>query len=481
MSDKEIARILLRLKTLETENEKLKEENAYLKFKLEDLQSKRYKSKKIKPPDDPGAPTPAPKKKKGGLFGHIGWFRKKPHKIDRIEDVRLNICPECGSKDLTECGNTHDHIQEDIVLPEIEVTLYRKHHYYCKKCKKVFSPKGSDEISGSRIGPRAKAFAAFLRYVVKISSRDIKTLFDKAFGIKIAASSIIGFMSSLKTEALPLYNDLLAALKKGPFIHADETGWNIDGINYWLWKFSNKKICVSHIDKGRGQKVVENILGKNYLGVLISDFLSAYNKIITKAKQRCLAHLFRDLEKVIEYWRDDLEVNRYCRRLAKILKDAISLYKEYKDKEWDERYYTRRAHLKDSLKDFSFPNPNKRILKRFAKRLERHKDEILTFLYVKDIDHHNNHAEQQIRPDVIFRKITNGNRSLKGAENHSVLMTILQTAKLNDMDPIATLEKILLQSKKNPFSKILSPPEKDPPSCARNDIKKRDSLSYSPI
>ena len=34
------------------ENEKLKEENAYLKFKLEELQAKRYKSNKKKPPDD---------------------------------------------------------------------------------------------------------------------------------------------------------------------------------------------------------------------------------------------------------------------------------------------------------------------------------------------------------------------------------------------------------------------------------------------
>ena len=159
----------------------------------------------------------------------------------------------------------------------------------------------------------------------------------------------------------------------------------------------------------------------------------------------------------------------------------MALYKEYKNKEWDERYYTKRAHLNDSLRDFSFPNPSKRILKRFANRLERHKGEILTFLYIKDIDPHNNHAEQQIRPDVIFRKITNGNRSLTGAENHSVLMTILQTAKLNNLDPIATLEKILLQNKENPFSKILSPPKKGPPPYTGSNIERRSALSYSPV
>ena len=123
------------------------------------------------------------------------------------------------------------------------------------------------------------------------------------------------------------------------------------------------------------------------------------------------------------------------------------------DKEWDELYYSRRAHLNDALKDFDFPNPNKKILKRFAKRLKRHKGELLTFLYEKGIDYHNNHAEQQIRPDVI---------SIKGAENHSVIMTILQTAKLNNMDPIKTLENILLAGKKNPFSEILTPFRKRP-------------------
>ena len=222
--------------------------------------------------------------------------------------------------------------------------------------------------------------------------------------------------------------------------------------------------------------MVEKLLGKDYDGVLISDFLSAYNKILAKAKQRCLAHITRDLDKVIQYWHNDKEVSRYCKRLSKIFEDAISLYEEYKGKEWDKKYRRRRYLITSQLTDFSFPNPNKRILKRFAKRLKRHKNELFTFLYIKDIDYHNNHAEQQIRPDVIFRKITNGNRSLAGAENHSVAMTILQTAKLNKLDPIATLEKILLRNKENPFSKILSPPEKDKPPVLQNHS---GTLAYS--
>ncbi|MBL7158829.1 MAG: IS66 family transposase [Candidatus Omnitrophica bacterium] len=438
--------------------ETLEEELALVKFELEDLRLKRYKSKRKKPPGNNEPPMPLPKKK-GGLFGHIGWFRRKPKNIHKIEEVKLTECPDCGSQDIKEYKNeVEEHTQEDIVLPKVETTLFRKHLYYCKKCQKAVRARGLNELSGSYIGPTAKSFAVFLKYGIKTSDRDIQCMFEKMFNLKIAPSSIVGFRDQLKREALPTYEALKESLKQGRFIHADETGWKIDGDNAWVWKFSNKKICVTHTDLSRGQKVVEDVLGDKYNGTLISDFLSAYNKISAKAKQRCLVHILRDLEKVIKYWRDDKEVIRYCTMLKKILEDSIGLAGEYRDKKRDKIYYRKRKLIVKRLHDFSFPNPNKRILQRFVKRLNRHKNEVFTFLYEKGVDFHNNHAEQQIRPDVIFRKITFGNRSLEGAKVHDVLMSILQTAKLNGMDPIETLRKLLLGNGKNPLSKVLAPP-----------------------
>lgn len=173
---------------------------------------------------------------------------------------------------------------------------------------------------------------------------------------------------------------------------------------------------------------------------------------------------------MIQYWHDDKEVLRYCKSLKKLLEEAIGLHKDYLNEQWDSQYYRKRKLISQQLLDFRFPNPNKRILQQFVKRLNRHKDELFTFLYEKDVDYHNNHAEQQIRPDVIFRKITFGNRSPKGAEIHQVLMSILQTAKLNHLDPIKVLTQILLpHNNKNPFAKILaSSAKRSPPQyhCA---------------
>jgi transposase len=446
------------IRRLEEENRRLKEENAYLKFELQELKNKLYKRKSRKsppPPDSEKKPFP---KKKGGLFGHIGWFRRKPKRVDRIEEVRLDKCSECGSPDIIECTDVRQHIQQDIILPKVEATLYRKHRYYCKNCKKIVTGLGKNELLKSYIGPRAKTFAAFLKYVVKVSERDIRNIFDKAFNLKVSPSGITGFRDRITKEASLLYDQLVEKLKNSKFIHIDETGWKINGRNCWLWKLSNKKVSVTHINKSRGKKVVDSILGKGYKGVLISDFLAVYNKVRSKAKQRCLAHIIRDLKRVIEYWADDEEVLRYARRLKKIFENAIELYKEYIGKRWDNSYYSRRKALTNALRDFNFPNPNKRILQNFAKRLQKHKDELFSFLYEKDIDFHNNHAEQQIRPDVIFRKITFGNRSERGAQNHNILMSILQTAKLNNLDPLKTLHAILLPKGKNPFSGLAVPP-----------------------
>ena len=435
--------------------EDLEEQLALVRFELEDLKSKRYKPKK--PPKDTEPSPPIPKKK-GGLFGHAGWFRQRPKRIDKIEDVRLDKCPICGCEDMIECKGIREHLQQDVTLPRLETTLFKKHRYYCKRCKKVVTAKGKGELANSYIGPTAKALAVFLKYGIKISDRDIVNIFDKMFNLKIRASSIAGFREQLKNQAKDIYDELLTALRESGFIHADETGWGLMG---WLWKFSNKKICITHIDKSRGQKVVEDILGKDYDGVLISDFLSAYNKITTKAKQRCLIHLLRDLTKVIRYWHDDKEVLRYCHRLKKLLEEAIRLHKDYLDMPWDEEYYRRRQLITGKLLDFRFPNPNKRILQRFVKRLNRHKEELFSFLYYKGVDFHNNHAEQQIRPDVIFRKITFGNKSISGTQNHQVLMSILQTAKLNNIDPLQALIQIL--NNKNPLSEVISSSKRSPP------------------
>jgi len=75
---------------------------------------------------------------------------------------------------------------------------------------------------------------------------------------------------------------------------------------------------------------------------------------------------------------------------------------------------------------------------RLAKRLRKHADELFTFLDYPDVTFGNNLAERMIRPALILRKISQSNRSEKGAAVQAVLMSVYRTLKLRSHDPLAT-------------------------------------------
>ncbi len=94
----------------------------------------------------------------------------------------------------------------------------------------------------------------------------------------------------------------------------DETGWRIDGVSSWLWSFSNETISVYVIDPSRGQGVVEEVLGEVFSGVLCSDFYGAYHKI-ESLKQKCWAHILRDLHNLREKYPKNLEILYFASRM----------------------------------------------------------------------------------------------------------------------------------------------------------------------
>ena len=443
---KENSDLLKENKELKERVKRLEEENAYLKYNLEEFREKFFGGKKKnKHKDGDGTGLSPELKKPGAPTGHPGWFRKKPDHIDHIEEVRLKKCPKCGSKDLKDTGKVQDHIQEDIVLiTKTVATRFAKHQYDCRECGSCVEGRGKEELPNSYIGPRAKALAVYLKYHIKVSDGDIQKLFQNLLGLTIVPSSIPGFRNQLTRYCKPLYETLLKRMKASKCLNIDETGWKNNGKNRWLWKFTDQNVSINQILKGRGQKDLEQVLGKKFQGIIIADFLSAYNKIETKAKQRCLVHLLRELKKIRERLPDDRQAVEFAERLEGVIQKARELVLRYQSKEITrQELKIGKKHIQRLLDDLKLANPTHRVLRRLVQRLRRHKHELLTFLDYPGIDYHNNHAERQIRPNVLLRKIVFGNRSEKGVLNHNCLMSIIQTAHLKKLDPLKVLREFL--------------------------------------
>jgi transposase len=80
---------------------------------------------------------------------------------------------------------------------------------------------------------------------------------------------------------------------------------------------------------------------------------------------------------------------------------------------------------------------------KFQKHLLHHQHELFTLLDVPLLRPSHNLAEREIRPAVILRKVSTGNRSLEGAYLQQILTTISRTAQRNGLRLAQVLPDLL--------------------------------------
>lgn len=438
-------RLNRRLEQLEDEKQQWAQEKQRLQEEKRDLESQlmEYRSKFFKPKAQAlEVPTKTPKKR-GAPIGHPGKTRKIPDRFDEHVEVTLKHCPQCGSTDLRRTGKPEDHYQEDIVLPRVVVTRYRHYSYDCQGCGKVVEGVGQGEMPGCYIGPVAKSVAAFLRYQMKVPYRKVRLLFHELFHLDFDPSSAVGFDRQVRNRGSPLYEALRQSLPKQPYLHADETGWRSDGVNHWLWCFIGPERVVYRIDRSRGSKVVAAMLGKRYSGVLISDFLAAYNNLVCR-KQRCLVHLVRLIKKWQIYFASDSKKLRYFEQLKGLVKAIIRLSSSMLSRRV-KNFIDRKADLIGRLRRLLHTTLGHVRADKFIRKLAGKIKELVTCLDFPEVSAHNNLAERLLRDNVIMRKVTFGNRSQNGMRNHEVLMSLIQTARLQNLNPLHFLHLLLIK------------------------------------
>lgn len=434
---------------------RLRKEKEELQKQLEDLK-KQIKPAFIK--------IPVYKKKRhwkklGRPVGHIGCTRPKPEIIHHTVEQTLDQCPDCGGKSLSPWpSEDEEHIQEDIVPAHVEATKFIRHAYHCSDCHKLQrAPYASGEVPCGYLGPNVLVQTILMKYHHGLPYSKIQMMFKELCGLTVTDSALAQALQRLARFLTVEKHVILDAVRASPWIHGDETGWKIAGTNHWLWDFVNQKLALYKISRSRGKQVPEEILGRDYAGITISDFLSAYDKSGHR-RQRCLVHLLREMHDCRQ--KDgSVEYLLAYRKLKRILKDAQRLdASRGKLAPW---VFARRvAKIKDRVLDFAcqpFSNAN---WKRLSKRLLRYSKELLTFLEVPGLPCDNNHAERMIRPNVIFRKISFQNMSRLGADAHEVLMSLLQTLRLQDKNAVDFFKTAYLRHRQGNPSPLLFLPSR---------------------
>ncbi len=169
------------------------------------------------------------------------------------------------------------------------------------------------------------------------------------------------------------------------------------------------------IDKSRGSKVLVEVLGEEFNGVLGCDYFSAYRKYMREfgvLVQFCMAHLIRDVKFLLTLPRR--EDQAYGQRLRDALRGLFAVIHgrgTMTAAGFQQALAAARQHV---LRTALTGVPDTKHARNMAKRFREHGEAYFRFITTPGIAPTNNLAEQAMRFVVIDRHITQGTRSEKG-------------------------------------------------------------------
>ena len=409
----------------------LREENKSLRKEIEELREV-IKEKSV--PSFVKKEVKEEPKQSGQKEGHDGYSRHIPERIDEIKEHKLDKCPICGEP-VSDTQEIRERVIEDIEQPKIKVTKHLIHRCYCKNCDKIVEPEIYGALSNSRFGLRLMILVLILKLDCRIPSNKITSLLSSVFGIKISDGEIYNILKKLSETFGDYYSELEEKIKEALTKHIDETSWRINGQNNWLWIFINNEVALYVVEKQRSSDVPIKVLGNQEGKFVTSDRFSAYNVLVEKTgclQQICWTHLIRNSKDLTEHYEEAKYIHKRMKYIYKKAKERRT--SKEKLLSWIDLIGSRTYTSKEVFK--------------FVKSICRnHREDLFRFVDNPEINSSNNLAEQGLRPAVVIRKVSGGSRSEDGAETTARLLSVLQTIKLQEVNPFNGAMDLLQNTK----------------------------------
>lgn len=383
-------------------------------------QAAPFRRPKEKRSSSPGRP--------GRKKGHRGAYRPIPKHIDQEEHIPLPACPCCQGP-LIDQRSLTQYIEE---IPPIRphVTKLTTEQGWCAHCQKdVYSthPLQTGRADGAaqvQLGPRALALAADLK-AKGLSMRKTVAILEAGFGLKLTPGGLALALQRMGRRVAGDYEKMPELLRASPVVHADETSWWVGGPGWWLWVFTTQDKTHYVVSQSRGAAVALEVLGEQFPGTLVSDCLAIYDNL-NPLQQKCYSHHLKAVSEACLLHPQGGE--GYLHQIQALLRTAIVL--KGLQTEADPAAFQlclnglkAQAH---SLLDGSRPQVQE---EKVRSRLWKQRDHLFTFLERPEVPATNNLAERQLRPAVIARKVSCGNKTDPGATAWARLTSLAATCE----------------------------------------------------
>jgi transposase len=380
--------------------------------------------------------------------------------------VELDVMPDCKccGKTLSDSGMTEDSEYLTVIPAQYYVVRQRLHKYRCTGCHGDIqtAPAPPRMKPGSSYSDEMIIDVAAAKYCDLVPVERYATIAGREGLEDLPANSLIEGTHYLADFVAPIYEALKNEITESKVLHADETTHRMlegdrDKKSWYLWGFSTQKSSYFEIRGTRSGSVASNLLADSKCEFLVSDVFSGYSKAVTDSNEDrqkrdlnlslikniyCNAHARRKFKESIENFAD--EANFFIDQYKEIYRlDREG--KEKPDKTAEKRakmdpYFT---VMKDRavlmIDGYSSKSSIYKAMNYFLKNFEG----LTYFQKTIDLPIDNNPQERLMRNPVIGRKTWYGTHSKRGAKTAAILFSIVESCKLNHINPRKYLKQLV--------------------------------------
>lgn len=349
-----------------------------------------------------------------------------------------SACGHCGT-DVSGAAQRRRHSYDHIELPPIRPVVTRVEIFggRCGGCGRRYRGEAPAGMApGTPFGPGIRSLLMYLHHSHHVGFERLSRMLGELFGLTISEGAIANAFRRLGGDMDAARKAIQDKLLTARIIASDETTTRVDGATHWQWVFLSDKAVLHKIAPSRARRVADEVLAGHKPDVWISDRYAGQQEL-GRSHQVCLAHVLRDVQYAIDSGdtifapriRDHLRWAIGVGKRRSRLKDStLAVYAAKADNRLDHLVATPVAH------------PAGKVLKR---QIKAWRTKFFVFMTDRDVPATNNISEREIRPSVIFRKVTNGFRSEWGAQIHAGYRSVTGTARLSGKPALDAIRDLI--------------------------------------
>ncbi len=395
--------------------------------------------------------------------GHGPRPQPKLPTIEQIHELEAKdrSCKVCGGE-MVPMGEQFETLEEITVIERQYVTKVHKRRKYRCKCNSCVTtaPMPPRLIPGGRYSTDFAIHVAVSKYLDHAPLERQSREMDR-HGLVVTTQALWDQLDALASTAEPTADALGRLVVKAPVMHADETRWPLlDGQSspWTVWSRCTPEIAHYTILGSKSAKAASPLFS-GFEGIVVVDGYAVYETLARAGPKLRLANCWAHTARKFVESRENFPAQ--CQKVLDLIKALYDVERQVPGPfPGDEQAQRLRAALR---KEFSQPilrqiydwactevGLPESDLGKAVKYMLRRWEALTVFVSNPLVPLDNNAAERSLRGPVIGRKNHYGSKSKRGTEVAAILYTLLETAKLNGLEPASYLRTVVERALRTP-------------------------------